>query len=327
MMRIDNPYHEGELAIQTMASERTNADRNGRAIADSIMPGALKFIAQQPMLVLASVDPDGNVWSSLLTGPQGFAQAPDQRTVQLDLSEARSHDRDPLWDNIEHHPNVGMLAIDLATRRRLRINGRINPQGATAYELQVSEAYPNCPQYIQRRHLNDSIGRDDQDTNAFAVLEGHTLTADQRRWIESADTFFVASVHPERGADASHRGGHTGFVRVLDDRTLRVPDYAGNSMFNTLGNFRVNPQAGLLFVDFDGSRTLQLTGQATIRFDLEDDPAGPTGGTGRYWDFAAEKWIEAPMAYPLRAEFLDYWPKNPQRSACADGSLSQRAVQ
>ena len=47
MMRIESPYHEGELAIQTMASERTNADRNGRAIADSIMPGALKFIAQR----------------------------------------------------------------------------------------------------------------------------------------------------------------------------------------------------------------------------------------------------------------------------------------
>ena len=46
---------------------------------------------------------------------------------------------------------------------------------------------------------------------------------------------------------------------------------------------------------------------------IQDDPAHPTGGTGRYWDFAAEKWIEAPMAYPLRAEFLDYWPKNPRR--------------
>ena len=95
---------------------------------------------------------------------------------------------------------------------------------------------------------------------------------------EAADTFFVASAHPRRGTDVSHRGGDPGFVRMLDDHTLRVPDYAGNSMFNTLGNLHVNPRAGLLFVDFDRWRTLQLTGTATIRFDLEP----------RAWDFRVE---------------------------------------
>ena len=60
----------------------------------------------------------------------------------------------------------------------------------------------------------------------------------------SADTFFVASAHAERGVDASHRGGLPGFVRVLGDRTLEIPDYPGNSMFNTLGNPAADPRAG-----------------------------------------------------------------------------------
>jgi hypothetical protein len=65
-------------------------------------------------------------------------------------------------------------------------------------------------------------------------------------------------------------------------------------------------------VDFDRARTLQLTGKATIHLNTSEDPQQPTGGTGRYWDFVVDRWIDAPMAYPLRAELPDPWPKNPQ---------------
>ena len=57
------------------------------------------------------------------------------------------------------------------------------------------------------------------------------------------DVLFIATAHATRGADASHRGGNPGFIEVLDGKTVRIPDYAGNSMFNTLGNLVVNPAA------------------------------------------------------------------------------------
>ena len=139
---------------------------------------------------------------------------------------------------------------------------------------------------------------------------GGILSPSQRASIGAADTFFVASAHSERGVDVSHRGGNPGFVEVLDERTLRVPDYAGNSMFNTLGNFVANPRAGLLFIDFDANRTLQLVGTAEIQWEL-DESNDRTGGTRRYWDFTGERWLERELTHHVEWELLDYSPFNP----------------
>ena len=79
-------------------------------------------------------------------------------------------------------------------------------------------------------------------------------------------------------------GGNPGFVTLVDDRTLRIPDYPGNSMFNTLGNFTANPRAGLIFLDFESHRTLQLTGRPEILYDV-DGTAEETGGTNRPEDW------------------------------------------
>ncbi|MAE67083.1 MAG: pyridoxamine 5'-phosphate oxidase [Phycisphaeraceae bacterium] len=309
-MQPEDPYHEGEKAIQARVGVREIASRNGRAVNTQIMAGALKFIAQQPMAILGSMDEAGAVWASVLGGAPGFAVAPDPATVTFDLARAASHPRDPLWANLERQPQVGGLFIEPGSRRRLRVNGRLRHDGDDALRLEVAEAYPNCPQYIQRRHLRAATV-DSPDPVGGPFSTGDSFGPDQRQWIESADTFFIASAHPTRGADVSHRGGPPGFVRVLDARTLRVPDYQGNSMFNTLGNLAVHPAAGLAFIDFESGRVLQLTGRAVIRWDLAEDDAQPTGGSARYWDFKVDRWIEAGMSRPLEAEFLDAWDRNP----------------
>ena len=128
--------------------------------------------------------------------------------------------------------------------------------------------------------------------------------------IAGSDTFFVASSHPERGVDVSHRGGNPGFVEVLDERTLRVPDYVGNGLYNTLGNFVSHPQAGLLFIDFDAGTTLQLIGVPKIRWEL-DRADDRTGGTRRYWDFTVQRWLVREIPQRVECEFLDYSPFNP----------------
>jgi hypothetical protein len=101
---------------------------------------------------------------------------------------------------------------------------------------------------------------------------------------------------------------------VLDDHRLRIPDYIGNSMFNTLGNFMSYPRAGLVFIDFENSRVLQLTGRPEILWEL-DDPAGETGGTGRFWQFELEAWRDSILPFRLDWEFLDYSPFIPTQAA------------
>ncbi len=85
-------------------------------------------------------------------------------------------------------------------------------------------------------------------------------------------------------------------------------------MFNTLGNFFSYPHAGLVFVDFDGSRVLQITGHPEILWDL-DDTTEETGGTCRYWEFRVEAWQESELPLRLDWEFLDYSPFNPSRQS------------
>lgn len=126
----------------------------------------------------------------------------------------------------------------------------------------------------------------------------------------NANTFFVASVHPKRGVAASHRGGNPVFVTLVDDHTLRIPDYPGNDMFNTLGNFAANPLAGLIFLDFESHRTLQRTGRTEILYDVVGTEE-ETGGTNRHWLFRIEHWGETSHETQSDWSLLDYSPYNP----------------
>jgi uncharacterized protein len=297
------PFHEGELALQEATGERDMGAVNGRIIVDRIIPQAVSFIARQELAVVASVDGDGQPWSTALLGPPGSFTAPDLDRVGVARAAARSDD--PLWSNIAGDDRVGMLFIEVGSRRRYRVNGHVVDPDADPLVVEVSEAFPNCPKYISRRYL--MVGR--PDSADAGVATGEHLGETERQIIACADTCFVATANPAGDLDASHRGGHAGFVQQRGEQ-LWIPDYRGNSMFNTLGNLALNPAAGLLFIDFEGHETLQLTGTAAI--DLKaDHPDDRTGGTGRGWTFTPRRWRRAPLAARIRAELLEPSPFNP----------------
>ena len=172
--------------------------------------------------------------------------------------------------------------------------------------VHAERVYALCPKYIQAREV---ISRIDDSDNKHDKQHTTELNEKQRNWVEQADTFFIASFHPETGADASHRGGHPGFVRVVNAAKIVFPDYSGNKMFNTLGNITANPNAGLLFIDFENGSTLQVTGQARIIWD--QDRVGGFTGAERLVEFEIGQVIEIANAVPLRWKFLGYSPFNP----------------
>jgi uncharacterized protein len=96
-----------------------------------------------------------------------------------------------------------------------------------------------------------------------------TIDADDRAFIEAQDMFFLATADEDGAPQCSYKGGNPGFVRVLDERTIAFPSWDGNGMFLSLGNAAVNPQVGLLFVDFAQQKRLRLNGVASID---PDDP-------------------------------------------------------
>lgn len=254
-------FHQGELDVQTRAGERATADQVGRMVGDVVMKGARPFVSR----VRTAAFTTSSLWPELWLGEPGMLATEDGKTVQV------SH---AMPDG-----DVALLAIELETRRRLRING-VASGGVVA----VRESYPNCPKYIHPRRLV----RDDAFVPDPHVSEGTQLGPAQIDLVARADTAFVASRHPERGLDVSHRGGPKGFIRVRGNE-LVIPDYPGNSMFNTLGNFAVDPEAGILIVDFERARLLKVRGKVTLFIDGDD----------RSWTLAIESWRDepAPAAY------------------------------
>jgi len=300
---MDSVYHAGEIEVQTRAGVRTQAERIGRGVHSAIPPAAQLFLLYQPMVILSSVDASGRVWASLLTGEPGFIRAVDESTV---LIEAKPVEGDPLSDNLREVSQVGLLLIEPRTRRRMRLNGRAVITQGGSIRVRAQEVYSNCPKYIQARDWERS---DPESAGERTVRLTAALSEAQRGWIKGADTFFIASYHADSGADASHRGGCPGFVRVESECKLLWPDYSGNQMFNTLGNIAAYKRAGLLFVDFEGGSTLQLTGAARVIWD--EVRAREFQGAERLLEMQVERAIETICASPLRWRFIDYSPFNP----------------
>jgi hypothetical protein len=166
--------------------------------------------------------------------------------------------------------------------------------------------FGNCQKYIQRRVFEDDAI---EQTGLPVLHAGEALAAEQRAWVEGADMFFIATAHPERGADVSHRGGFPGFVQATGPTTIVFPDYAGNNMFQTLGNISTQPEAGLLFVDFEAGRTLHLTGRAEVLWDEAARPYAPDTGRAVRFEIGAVRELTV-RAIP-HAELVEYSPANP----------------
>lgn len=308
---MESKYHAGELQLQEKFDETKMANRVGRIINDKVIAGAIPFVENQPFVIVSSTDQAANIWTSILMGEPGWINAKEEGKIRFALSKNLSTDTDILLTNLKENNQVGMIFIELATRRRYRVNGRMRIDGSNL-ELAIQEAYANCPKYIQRRI--PTFG--DQENISPIVTNGSTLGEAEKNWISQADTFFVGSQSSTGYLDASHRGGNPGFIEVLDNGDLKIPDYVGNSMYNTLGNLVQVPKAGLLFMDFGTGNILQLTGTTSFLFNqVSDSDQLKTTETGRYWLFKTERWLKTAQVHRTDWEFIDNSPFNPHVNA------------
>jgi hypothetical protein len=98
-----------------------------------------------------------------------------------------------------------------------------------------------------------------------AVAKVVTVIDDvSRRFIAASPFVFIASVGADGTADVSPKGDPAGFVRVLDERTLAIPDRLGNRRFDTFRNLLANPAIGLIFLVPGITYTLRVGGTALI---------------------------------------------------------------
>ena len=294
-MTTASPFHIGEQQVQSKLGVRDIESWAKKVVRPFMTEEQSAFYTSLPFLVAGARDQAGRPWATLLVGPDGFVDAPDTETLRID---ARPVPGDALEGALERGSELGLLGIELATRRRNRVNGRLG-DSSDVLLFQVEQSFGNCPQYIHERDW-----RRVEDEPPGEPQRRSELTASQRELIENADTFFIATGYrgegesPTYGMDASHRGGNPGFVTVESDTRLVFPDYAGNNHFNTIGNLALDPRIGLLFVDFASGGMLQITGRAEITW------GGPAVeryiGAHRLVHIEVEEVVDLPSALPLR---------------------------
>lgn len=310
-MKEHSPFHEGELAIQERLGVRDMVGSYAPRVIREFMPDQHRaFFGSLPYFLMGSVDAGGAVWASMLWGAPGFIASTDAKTLTFDALPDSS---DPLHGNLRNGAEIGMVGIEFNTRRRNRVNGRVTEIYEGGFSLEITQSFGNCPQYIQGREITELRQR---EALSQKVTTAEHLSRQDETLIARADTFFIASASASlgsderHGVDMSHRGGTPGFVKMLDDGSLLIPDFSGNNHFNTLGNILENPVAGLLFADFTSGDILQLSGAAEIIWPGES--LFHYEGALRYLRIMPNQVIRRPGALPYAWDTADMLPFLPQ---------------
>jgi uncharacterized protein len=291
-----SPFHPGEMAAQERFGVRERMEEQGqRVIRNYMVEQHRQFFGQLPFIVAGTVDAQGQPWASILTGNPGFLSTPNEHTLRVTTSLLVG---DPIRNNLEEGAPIGLLGIELHTRRRNRMNGTIIVPSTEGFGVQVGQSFGNCPKYIQARNY--------EPIQRSVPVKSHRLSRldpAAHRLISSADTFFIASAYLDenagmaQGVDVSHRGGKPGFVRINNADTLTIPDFSGNLHFNTIGNLILNPKAGLLFVDFDRGDLLYLSSEAEVIWEGEE--VGAFEGAERLLRFRIQEGVYVESSLPL----------------------------
>jgi len=91
------------------------------------------------------------------------------------------------------------------------------------------------------------------------------LTAAERDFIHSRDSFYMATVSETGWPYIQHRGGELGFLHVLDDRTIAFADYRGNKQYISVGNIEHDDRVALFLMDYPTRSRLKVLGHASVR--------------------------------------------------------------
>jgi predicted pyridoxine 5'-phosphate oxidase superfamily flavin-nucleotide-binding protein len=286
-------YHPGERTAQARAGETAKAEHLERSIRAVVPAVAANFLAERQLLVVGAADEAGRIWATVLAGEPGFIGVPDEGTVSV---AALPTPEDPLAPVLggRSATRVGTIALEPATRRRMRVNGLAEARDA-GLVVHAEQVFSNCPKYIQKRRPVRTAAT----ARPGPARRGTELTTAQQLAVSTADTFFLATADAEGHADASHRGGLPGFVEVLSPTTLRWREYPGNGAFMTLGNLETNARAGLVFPDWEAGDLLLLTGEA--RTDWQN----------RSVAFELTAVVQLPGAVPLRWSEPEFSPALP----------------
>lgn len=332
-------WHDGEKEMHSLMQvpEQDNPTNS------LLSPNAARSLVQYPLIAVGVLDSKKRPWTTVWGGAPGLGQPLGNSIIGIKTLVDRKHD--PVVETLfgsnadgelvrEEGKGrmVSALTLDLETRRRQKLFGRM-VAGAIAEVKEVEDGQPeagsgsdveaahqvqlvcridqslgNCPKYLNKKAI--------QPAQVKSRLESDStnLVPDAVKLIRRADLFLVSSTHSEMDMDTNHRGGPAGFVRAQQTSSgtweLYWPEYSGNRLYQTLGNFRDTPQAGLFFGDLETGDALYLTGTTEVL--IGSDAAGvlPRSNLAVKFCVTAARFVRE--ALPFRGTPIEDSPYNPK---------------
>ncbi|CAL3962649.1 hypothetical protein PZA11_000252 [Diplocarpon coronariae] len=243
---------------------------------------ASNILFRSPLIALGTIDADGRIWTTVWGGEAGFSRAIAQDIIGVKSTVDRQHD--PVLEallggkadgEVVQGEGTGKmisgLSINLESRSRVKLYGRMAAGALVTAEegvgevqlvIRIEQSLGNCPKYLNKKHILP------HKPHPKLVSKDLPLPPGAVSLLANSDLFFISSSNHETDMDNNHRGGPPGFVRILsnvqDDVSLVYPEYSGNRLYQTLGNLRVTPQAGLVFPDFTSGNVLYISGKTEI---------------------------------------------------------------
>lgn len=276
-------WHDGEKYMHSLlrVPERENPTFPG------LSSYGCNLVLTSPLLALGALDKQGRPWTTIIGGEPTCMRPVGHSTVAVNSLVDLKHD--PVFEIIrevqgqdgENGSIIGGLPIDLATRNRVKLSGRLTSGqlgletdrshdhdgfGEARLMIKVESSLGNCPKYLNKKKIMPALPKPGMVSDSLPLPETAIGL------LAKADMFFISSLtrnDSERSIGTNHRGGPPGFVRVLHNdasngTALVFPEYSGNRLYQTLGNLHLYPRAGLCFPDFDTQDILYVTGITEI---------------------------------------------------------------
>ncbi|PVH69012.1 putative oxidoreductase [Cadophora sp. DSE1049] len=282
----DLPWNEGEKEMHRIM----HVSGQGNPNSPFLSPGAGYMIQGAPLLALGTLDDQDRPWTTIWGGEPGFGAPVAKNVVGVKTVVDRRFD--PVVEALLGDADegeivrgegegrmVGGLTIDLESRMRVKLHGHMiagamegngdgeKCVGKMQLVVSINKSVGNCPKYLNSKRIIPFT------PEPKLISDSPQLPPEALALLDKADMFFMSSSDGSEDVDTNHRGGPAGFVRVISNdesgAVIVYPEYSGNRMYETLGNLKMNPLAGITVPDFDTGDVLYLTGKTDILIGKE----------------------------------------------------------